>query len=138
MPVAHKNVYKRLPLDHVGAENAISEHTIACARQSGSLAAEDVLLEQLREEELRGNRDQGKRIRLGPVWLSTRRYWEYELLKTDDPDPGTQSHRQFNNMIQRIECTMMVRRFGRRELQEPGSGLKPYPGLGLITKIRGQ
>jgi hypothetical protein len=31
MPVAHKNVYKRLPLDHVGAENAISEHTIARA-----------------------------------------------------------------------------------------------------------
>jgi len=31
MPVAHKNVYKRIPLDHVGAENAISEHTIARA-----------------------------------------------------------------------------------------------------------
>ena len=31
MPVAHKNVYKRIPLDHVGAENAVSEHTIARA-----------------------------------------------------------------------------------------------------------
>ncbi len=28
MVVQRKNVYRRLPLDHVGAENCISEHTI--------------------------------------------------------------------------------------------------------------
>ncbi len=31
MPVAYKNAYKRILLDHVGAENAVSEHTIARA-----------------------------------------------------------------------------------------------------------
>jgi hypothetical protein len=28
MAVQRKNVYRRLPLEHVGAENCISEHTI--------------------------------------------------------------------------------------------------------------
>jgi hypothetical protein len=71
-------------------------HHCARARQSGSFAAEDVLLEQLREEELRCKRHQGKLIRLEQdlAW-----YRKDRLQKKDDPDPGTRSRGQKNNLI---------------------------------------